>query len=81
MIGYFFVKRAGPTEFVKGMIGGEGFGVVAEEFNGQILIGAEADFFRTRNSSSSNDLLPGVQGIGGLVWVAPVGQIKTANEI
>jgi len=82
MIGAFFIKRTGSDEFIQGMIQGQGFSIIAEKYeDGTIDIGIEADFFRTRLSASKNNLLDGTQGLGGLAFVASVGQVKKIKPI
>lgn len=81
MIGSFFIARTGSDEFTAGMVNGDSFSIVAEEINGEVVIGAEADFFRSRTNAAGSDLLPGVQSVGGLAWCAPVGQIKKIELI
>lgn len=75
----FFVKRttAADSGFLAGMVAGKGISYVAEKAaDGTIKRGIEADFIRTRISAASIELLPGVQGIGGLFFCNPSGQIK-----
>ena len=77
--GTFFIARAGSQTFENGMIGGAGLAVIAEhdEYN-NVGVGFEADFFRARRGGAfTNELLPGTQGVGGLMFVSPVGQIDT----
>ncbi len=82
MVGAIFIKRTGSDEFVEGMIEGQGFSIVAEKLDDEkIDMGVEADFFRTRTNAAGNDILDGTQGIGGLVFVASVGQIKNFKKI
>lgn len=81
MIGSFFISRTGSDEYTKGMVNGTSFSVVAEIVDGEIMIGAEADFFRSRVNAAASELLPGVQSVGGLAWCAPVGQIKDFETI
>jgi hypothetical protein len=76
MIGKFFISRTGSDEYTGGMVNGKSFSVIAEIVAGEVVIGAEADFFRSRVNAAASDLLPGVQSVGGLAWCAPVGQIK-----
>ncbi len=76
-LGTFFVSRAGSETFQTGMINGAGLAAIAErdEFN-NVGVGFEADFFRARRGGAfTNELLPGTQGVGGLMFVSPVGQI------
>ena len=76
--GTFFVARAGSDSFNSGMVDGHGLAIIAErdEFN-NVGVGFEADFFRARQGGAfTNELLPGTQGVGGLMFVSPMGQIN-----
>lgn len=76
-LGAFFIARVGSEAFKAGMLSGAGFAAVAErdEFN-NVIVGFEADFFRARQGGAfTNDLLPGTQGVGGLMFVSELGQV------
>ncbi|MFA5803662.1 MAG: hypothetical protein WC879_03370 [Melioribacteraceae bacterium] len=77
MLQSFFIIRTGSENFSAGMVDGDGVSFIAEtDAEGNIIVGIEADFVRTRNGANNNDLMPGTQGISGFSFVAPVGQVK-----
>lgn len=83
MLGKFFVERTGTDAFNYGITEEEkGISFVAEEQeDGTILSIVEADVVRSRVDASGTNLLAGTQSIGGLCFVAPVGQIKAIETI
>lgn len=83
MIGLFFVQRTGTDSYSYGITTEDkGISFVADvQEDGIVLKGVEADFIRSRINADGTGLLAGTQGIGGLVFCSPVGQVKKINVL
>lgn len=77
-VGMIFVNKSSVKNYTEGLLNGQGISFLAEkDINGDIRFGIEADFFRTRVPvAEPGTLVSNASAIGGLVFAAPMIQIK-----
>lgn len=82
-VGLVFINKSSVKNYTEGLIDGTGVSFLAEkDQNGNITFGIEADFFRTRIPvADPGILLQNASSIGGLVFAAPMIQIKSTQSI